>query len=1537
MKNKSAFSSFMARTVMMLFVALLGSTQGVWGKDFITDVMVIGNSDKTKFYNLENNLKNQGWIAIDYDLNKGCGDGSDYIHLLYKKQSSSGSSGTPITDFYIKTGKNPPQKLSHDGRTYYRVSCQGSEDFVNSYGDLNNNAVGDYIFLYYTKDALPDYNAVTGITFNDTKSGALGANGGTTGYDLNAGCGSGTAYIYMHVTKSRAPVELTSSTAKVTLIDGDVVFGMGGQETHVTIADGATVTLSGVDITAIPNDDSHKWPGITCLGDANIILAEGTTNKVKGGRDNSGIFVPEGHTLTISGDGSLDAKGSSNGAGIGGGFQISCGKIVIKGGNITATGLLSASGIGSSKWCSCGDIVIEGGNITATATGNSAGIGSSEGGSCNNIVIDGGNITATGGSASAGIGSGYNGSCGDIVIGDGIIRVNATMGGNAWTAIGPGIYGSCGNITIAPSIIDLNTGKTRMLFHLQPFNSSNDKLYTLTSKRGGLVMNAEGTGLAAGQTRTNAPDEDKRFAIITYDGKQYLYSPRAKMFLRHDGTFVRRLESPIIIDGSIPYGDYKYMMYINNDDGALLAFNNKDNNIEINDWYTPDDGNRWRIDPVADFDPSEVLSRICLNSETGEVTFYDGDVITGTGGMNTHVFIADGATVTLSGVDITAIPNDDSHKWPGITCLGDANIILADGTTNKVKGGRNNSGIFVPEGHTLTISGEGSLDAKGDTYGAGIGSGHESPCGNIVIKGGNITATGDDYSAGIGSGDYGSCGDIVIKGGNITATGGYYPAGIGSGYRGSCGDIVIEGGNITAIGTGSSTGIGSGYYGSCGDIVIGDGIIRVTATMGGFAWTAIGPGIYGSCGTITIAPSIIDLNTGKTRVLFPIKPFNSSNDKLYTLTSKRGGLVMNAEGTGLAAGQARTNAPDEDKRFAIINYDGKQYLYSPRAKMFLRHDGTFVRRLGTPIIIDGNNPDGDYQYMLFMKNDDGALLAFNNNNNNIEINDWHTPDDGNRWHIKQVADFDPKEALLIAGLKLHDNGSNAEAIAENNNSFANVVLSGRTLYRDGTWNTLCLPFDVNDFAGTPLEGFTVMELDTETALNGHKTGFDMIDIAYYLNFKPATSIKAGTPYIVRHNAEYQNVIGSTDDWNAFATNVANGTTYEGQVVHLVADITVSTMVGTSDHRFKGTFDGQGHLLTLANLPATGQYCAPFRYVDGATIKNLHTTGKLTASDKYRSGLIGEIRNKVTISNCWSSVTINSSVNGDGTHGGFIGEVKSGGDVVIDNCLFDGSFTGTSTNCWGGFVGWSQGSTTINNSAFLPQSISSLDSSSSMTFGRNNVNIVNCYYSVALGEAQGKPVGNKTAELLAAALGNDWQVEDGKVVPVIDKKNITDPVFYGVTVKNIAPTAVTSADGAVTFTGSYNPVTLRAKDHTKLFLAAANTLHHPNVNMTVGSCRASFQLAISSKGDVNSDGGLTITDVTAMVEHIIGADDGTNTFVAANADLNGDGVITVTDVAVLVGMIADESQNLNIEVYSGDIPITYKGDGNGATRVKKIED
>ena len=76
-------------------------------------------------------------------------------------------------------------------------------------------------------------------------------------------------------------------------------------------------------------------------------------------------------------------------------------------------------------------------------------------------------------------------------------------------------------------------------------------------------------------------------------------------------------------------------------------------------------------------------------------------------------------------------------------------------------------------------------------------------------------------------------------------------------------------------------------------------------------------------------------------------------------------------------------------------------------------------------------------------------------------------------------------------------------------------------YRDGKWNTLCLPFVVGDESAgdghqldyTPFEGATLMELDTETAYNGHKTGIS--DGTLYLNFKPATIIEAGKPYIVK--------------------------------------------------------------------------------------------------------------------------------------------------------------------------------------------------------------------------------------------------------------------------------------------------------------------------------------------------------------------------------------------------------------------------------------
>ena len=240
-----------------------------------------------------------------------------------------------------------------------------------------------------------------------------------------------------------------------------------------------------------------------------------------------------------------------------------------------------------------------------------------------------------------------------------------------------------------------------------------------------------------------------------------------------------------------------------------------------------------------------------ITAETGELTLNDGDIVTGTGGANTQLKIAAGATVTLAGVTNMDFSSVNDYRT-GIECQGSGTIILADGSTNTFKGHYERAAVYIPHNtnsdldpsdagyepeYTLTIRGGGTLiaDNSGES-GAGIGGSYQNDCGNIVIEGGNITAKGSG-GAGIGGGNNGhSCGTITIKGGTINATGSDYAAGIGSGEKGSCGAITISGGTISAMG-GYGAGIGSGFVSenetsTCGDITITGGTIVAKGTDG---------------------------------------------------------------------------------------------------------------------------------------------------------------------------------------------------------------------------------------------------------------------------------------------------------------------------------------------------------------------------------------------------------------------------------------------------------------------------------------------------------------------------------------------------------------------------------------------------------------------------------------------------------------------------------------------------------------------------------
>ena len=231
-------------------------------------------------------------------------------------------------------------------------------------------------------------------------------------------------------------------------------------------------------------------------------------------------------------------------------------------------------------------------------------------------------------------------------------------------------------------------------------------------------------------------------------------------------------------------------------------------------------------------------------------------------------------------------------------------------------------------------------------------------------------------------------------------------------------------------------------------------------------------------------------------------------------------------------------------------------------------------------------------------------------------------------------------------------------------------------------------------------------------------------------------------------------IGSANEWNAFANYVSNGgSDFKGQFVKLTADISVSEMVGTSDHRFQGTFLGDGvHTLTFTKGSAQNAfdepYCAPFRYTDGATIQNLKVAGDIYTAQKFAAGLIAQPGGPTTITNCHVSTVIHSSVSvdgGDGTHGGFTAYPQ--GNVNFTGCVYTGRmFTTTGSTKCGGFVGWHNGKTyTFVNSLYAPDpNITAAANETAITtdcatFVRGGSAGTGCYYTETMGEAQGTQV------------------------------------------------------------------------------------------------------------------------------------------------------------------------------------------------------
>lgn len=267
------------------------------------------------------------------------------------------------------------------------------------------------------------------------------------------------------------------------------------------------------------------------------------------------------------------------------------------------------------------------------------------------------------------------------------------------------------------------------------------------------------------------------------------------------------------------------------------------------------------------------------------------------------------------------------------------------------------------------------------------------------------------------------------------------------------------------------------------------------------------------------------------------------------------------------------------------------------------------------------------------------------------------------------------------------------------------------------------------------------------------------------------------------------LIASVDHWNALAFRIRNGESFSGKYFQLLADLAVNLQLGSdASHPFSGNFDGRGRTITFTRTGAAA-YCAPFRYVKNATIRDVRTKGTIYTDHKEASGLVGMVNGSLSLNRCWSSVKIDSRIDGDGTHGGLIarGE-ETATTITVTDALFDGSFhqgkdtenpgkNVTSTHC-GGLVGWANTPITFTNCLFNPENVSIGGSGAQkiVRYGSGaNPTFIQTYYISSWGAGnQGSDASGMAVDNLVAALGANWEKSSGKAV----LKPVENPDFAG---------------------------------------------------------------------------------------------------------------------------------------------------------------
>ena len=546
-------------------------------------------------------------------------------------------------------------------------------------------------------------------------------------------------------------------------------------------------------------------------------------------------------------------------------------------------------------------------------------------------------------------------------------------------------------------------------------------------------------------------------------------------------------------------------------------------------------------------------------------------------------------------------------------------------------------------GGTVNANGKGSRTGGG----AGIGGGCQGNGPQFYIYGGDVTANGNEGGgAGIGSGAGNSdnenpnWGDINVYGGILHAQGGNYAAGIGGGREAIEGYVNLAGGIIYAKGVSGGVAIGAGSdnytnwhpitdpdkngriwiagsiieayvddddvsaiggtkYAPCTRMHIGAGSIKAYSKTS----QAIG---YEDMSYIGIMPRISvyagDNEATATRVPMIDRVTSMANHFVWIVVCDHSGHTYTVSGT-----------TPEDTHIMHCSYcswpfDAEKHNFvDGKCSVCGVEQMTYTVTIYVPKA--ETQTDGDYDTPISYKMMPGEtfnLPPAPNTPDGMEFAGWVTGDvsrtsfitSGSEMLLEEESEYTINADVTLTAryryldISLADNADNSKMLVNYNGKTAHsVTLSGRTLYKDGYWNTLCLPFNVSTTSGTLAgDGVKAMILNTTTSGISGQT--------LTLNFTEATSISAGTPFIIKWDESGSDIENPVFSSVTISNAHKNATADDGRVTFTGTYASVS--IGSTGDNTK-LYLGEGNTLYWPNAAmAIGAQRAYFQLGDGLT-------------------------------------------------------------------------------------------------------------------------------------------------------------------------------------------------------------------------------------------------------------------------------------------------------------------------------------------------